>query len=83
MNGICTHDGNSGVNFYVDGGLETFTPGDKWIQLELYISKAKHLKSGRQGRYCITGPAGELCQHCEVRALLVHRSNLPPLMRIA
>ena len=69
-----------GVNFYLDGGLETFTPGGGWISLELYVVKAKKLKKGPAHRYCCTGPLGELRTYVEVRAALAFIVETPPCM---
>ncbi len=76
--GSLSHGHCSGVNFYLDGGLETFTPGGGWISLELYVVKAKKLKKGRAHRYCCTGPVGELCTYVEVRAVLAFIVETPP-----
>ena len=71
-----------GVNFYLDGGLETFTPGGGWISLELYVVKATKLKGrkGRAHRYCCAGPVGEPCAYVEVRAVLAFIVATPHCM---
>ncbi len=80
--GSGSHGHCSGVNFYLDGGLETFTPGGGWISLELYVVKATKLK-GRKclaHRYCCTGPVCEPCTYVEVRAVLAFIVETPHCM---
>ena len=83
--GACTHDGNSGVNVYSDGGLETFDPSTSdeesiWVQLEVRCCNTTSLKGGRAGRFCINGQKGEICYKAAVVALWVPKVQLPAMV---
>ena len=81
--GHCTHDGNSGVNIYSDGGLETFDGSRNRAQIEVECNSTKTLSGGRPNRYCIRGPGGEICMNASLRALWVPRDELPSIVAFA
>ena len=72
------------MNFYEDGGLETFTNGDGCVQLEIYVHKdfTSRLCGGRDLQHCVRGPMGEVCCSVAITALLVHRSNVPVALEL-
>ena len=72
--GTGTHCGHSGVNYYLDGGNETFGvngPGETWCSLELEVAGGSRLTGGRRDRFCIDTPLGQPCLAAQVLALLV------------
>jgi len=75
--GSCTHNGCSGVNIYSDGGYETFAGSQGWVQLELRCSNTTKLQGGRQHRYCIRGPKGEICYKASLFALWIPYGEVP------
>jgi hypothetical protein len=86
--GICTHDGISGVNFYVDGALETFsahpmyTYVDAWCSIEIFVSSATRLRGGRRGRYSVSSvnrldSSNNECHHAGISAILVPAFHVP------
>ena len=79
--GVCTHGKCRGVNFYTDGGLETFAGSTGWVQLEINVTKATKIKSGRAHRYCIIGPPGEKCSFVSLSALLIPFEEVPVALR--
>ena len=81
--GTCTHEGNSGVNVYSDGGLETFGSCTGWVQLEVSCTNTTKLKGGRGHRYCIRGPGGEVCRKAALVALWVLWDETPSLVLLA
>ena len=80
--GTSTHSGCSGVNFYADGGLETFTNHDHWIRMELHVCKGQELRGGRSARYCIVGPGGEPCEWVRIMAIWFQYDTLPEVMQL-
>ena len=80
--GPSTHSGCSGVNFYADGGLETFTNHDHWIRMELHVCKGQKLRGGRSARYCIVGPGGEPCEWVRIIAIWFQYDTLPEVMQL-
>ena len=78
--GSCTHEGNSGVNVYSDGGLETFVGSTGWVQLEVHCVNTTKLKNGRAKRYCVNGPSGETCLKAAIVALWVPLDEVPPIV---
>ena len=75
--GCCSHRGNSGVNVYSDGGLETFGATKGWVQLEVRCTDTTILKRGRSNRYCVKGTRGELCRKVAIVALWVLLDEMP------
>ena len=58
--GSGSHNGHSGVNYYLDGGNETFGvngPGETWCSLEILIAGGSRLAGGRKVRFCIDTPS--------------------------
>ena len=78
--GSCTHKGNSGVNVYSDGGLETFNGFTGWVQLEVHCTNTTKLTGGRHGRYCVNGPFGQICFKAAIVALWVPLEEVPPMV---
>ncbi|CAK0894769.1 unnamed protein product [Prorocentrum cordatum] len=78
--GVCTHHGNSGVNVYSDGGLETFHGSQGWVQLEVEVRDTTKLKDGRINRYCVKGTPFETCEKVVLEALWVPRRELPSIV---
>ena len=78
--GVCTHQGNSGVNVYSDGGLETFDGSTDWVQLEVEVCDTTSLRGGRASRYCVRGPAYETCDKVVLKALWVPFHKLPGIV---
>ena len=79
--GSCTHHGNSGVNVYSDGGLETFNGFTGWVQLEVRCTNTTHLRGkGRHKRYCVRGPSGQTCFKAAIVALWVPLEEVPPMV---
>lgn len=81
--GCCTHNGCSGVNVYSDGGLETFDGSKGWVQLEVRCTNTTKLKGGRQGRYCVCGPSGEVCNKAALVALWVIYDEVPKMVALS
>lgn len=92
--GTCTHDRIHGVNFYTDGGTETFSEYPMgttdsalaWCSLELNVSCATKLRGGRSGRYCISqvlAPGCEECQFVGIKAILFPVFHLPDFFLLA
>ena len=82
--GSCTHQGNSGVNVYSDGGLETFNGFTGWVQLEVRCTNTTHLKGkGRHKRYCVRGPSGQTCFKAAIVALWVPLEEVPPMVLLS
>ena len=81
--GHSTHDGNSGVNIYSDGGLETFAGSKNWVQIEVECNSTKTLRGGRPNRYCIRGPGGDICMKAYLRALWVPLDELPCIVALS
>ena len=81
-NGVCTHHSLKGVNFYVDGGLETFDDQGGWCSIEVEVARATELRGGRRGRYCVTGCSGEMATEVAAVALWVRRVELPLRIRV-
>ena len=77
------HRGNSGVNVYADGGLETFGGCPGWCSLEVACVHATSLKGGRTHRYCVNGPFGEICYKVAIKALWVPWDEVPAVVRVA
>ena len=77
------HRGNSGVNVYADGGLETFGGCPGWCSLELTCVNTTSLKGGRAHRYCVNGPFGEICYKVAIKALWVPWDEVPAVVRVA
>jgi hypothetical protein len=74
--GTCSHQGAAGVNYYTDGGVETFSSGDKWVSLELAVTAGVQLKNGRAHGYCIKGRPGR-CFYAQCKALWVMATDVP------
>ena len=81
--GCCTHNGSSGVNVYSDGGLETFAGSTGWVQLEVRCTNTTKLKGGREGRYCVCGPSGEVCNKAALVALWVIYDEVPKMVAVS
>ena len=81
--GVCTHHGNSGVNVYSDGGLETFHGSQGWVQLEVEVCDVTKLRDGRINRYCVRGTAFETCEKVVLNALWVPMRELPSLLYLS
>ena len=81
--GCCTHNGCSGVNVYSDGGLETFDGSKGWVQLEVRCTNTTKLKGGREGRYCVCGPSGEVCNKAALVALWVIYDEVPKMVALS
>ena len=81
--GICTHETNSGVNVYADGGLETFSGFKKWVQLEVYCTNTKKLQGGRDHRYCVNGPFNNVCTKVVIVALWVPSDQVPWIVKLS
>ena len=81
--GCCTHNGCSGVNVYSDGGLETFAGSTGWVQLEVRCTNTTKLKGGRQGRYCVRGPSGEVCNKAALAALWIIYDEVPKMVAMS
>ena len=81
--GICTHNGNAGVNVYADGGIETFGSSSGWVSLEVECCNTTALRGGRPGRYCVRGPGGDICRKVALRALWVPYEEVPDMMKVA
>jgi hypothetical protein len=86
--GICTHEGISGVNFYRDGGLETFSAHpmftylNAWCSIEIFVSSATRLRGGRDGRYSVSSvnrldSYNNECHHAGISAILVPAFHVP------
>jgi len=73
--------GKRGVNFYVDGGYETFSLGDSRCQLELWVNEASALRGGRRGRVACT--PGEQCTHAIATHLCVKYDEVPDPVKLA
>ena len=78
--GSCTHDTHKGVNLYSDGGLETFDDCTGWVQLEVRCTNTTKLRGGRNNRYCVSGPSGDICNKVAIVALLVPLAELPSIV---
>ena len=78
--GVCTHHGNSGVNVYSDGGYETFQGSVDWVQLEAEVCDTTRLRDGRINRYCVRGPAYEICDKVVLKALWIPFDQLPGIV---
>ena len=78
--GVCTHQGNSGVNVYSDGGLETFDGSHEWVQLEVEVCDTTTLKGGRPNRYCVRGTAYEKCKKVVLKVLWVQMHQVPSIV---
>ena len=78
--GCCSHQGNSGVNVYSDGGLETFHGSKGWVQLEVRCTNTTKLQGGRTNRYCVNGDRGEVCRKVAIVALWIIVDELPPFV---
>ena len=81
--GVCTHHGNSGVNVYSDGGLETFHGSQGWVQLEVEVCDTTKLKDGRANRYCVRGTPFETCEKVVLTALWVPMKELPSIVYLS
>ena len=75
--GVCTHDGNSGVNVYSDGGLDTFKGHTGWVSLQVKCTNTKKLNGGADNRYCINGPKNDICYKAVLMNLLVPEEEVP------
>jgi hypothetical protein len=91
--GVCTHEGIAGVNFYVDGGLETFSAHpmytylNAWCSIEIFVSSATRLRGGRHGRYSVSSvnrleSGNNECYHAGISAILVPAFHLPDICLI-
>ena len=78
-----THQGDSGVNIYSDGGLETFGGSKGWVQLEVRCTNTKKLKGGRVNRYCVKGRPGEVCHKVAIVALWILYEEVPPMIMLS
>ena len=81
--GCCTHNGCSGVNVYSDGGLETVAGSTGWVQLEVRCTNTTKLKGGREGRYCVCGPSGEVCNKAALVALWIIYDEVPKMVLVS
>ena len=81
--GVCTHHGNSGVNVYSDGGLETFHGSQGRVQLEVEVCDTPKLKDGRANRYCVRGTPFETCEKVVLTALWVPMNELPSIVYLS
>ena len=70
--GRCSHGGKSGVNVYsqdTGAALDSFLGCTGWVQLELRCHSLSKLRGGAAHRYCIRGPAGDVCNKAHLRSL--------------
>ena len=81
--GCCSHQGNSGVNVYSDGGLETFHGSKGWVQLEVRCTNTTKLTGGRDKRYCVKGTAGAQCLKAALVALWVPMDEVPSMVALS
>ena len=81
--GVCTHQGNSGVNVYSDGGLETFHGAEGWVQLEVEVCDVTRLHGGRINRYCVKGDAFAPCEKVVLTALWVPMREVPSIVYLS
>ena len=81
--GCQTHDHNSGVNVYADGGLETFDTRRDWVQLEVRCTNTKRLRGGRKRRYCVRGPYGDICRKVALVTLWIPIDEVPSMVLLA
>jgi hypothetical protein len=90
--GSCEHEGISGVNFYVDGALETFSAHpmytylNAWCSIEIFVSSATRLTGGRRGQYSVSsanrlGSYNNECHHAGISAILVPAFHVPHICR--
>ena len=82
LGGSRKHGPHSGVNFYLDGGYETFSPGDGRCQLELFVTRAVQLGGRREHCYCVTCEPGEVCDNVCVTSLRVRYSDVPEALKV-
>ena len=84
--GRCSHGGKSGVNVYsqdTGAALDSFLGCTGWVQLELRCHSLSKLRGGAAHRYCITGPAGDVCNKAHLFALWVPGEEVPWMLRLA
>ena len=84
--GRCSHCGKSGVNVYsqdTGAALDSFLGCTGWVQLELRCHSLSKLRGGAAHRYCITGPAGDVCNKAHLFALWVPQEEVPWMLRLA
>lgn len=78
--GKCTHEGNSGVNFYSYLHQCFLTPG--WVALRLKAVDSTRLRNGRKGRHCVNGPVGSICSNVEVTHMVFSLTDVPPMVYV-
>ena len=91
--GVCTHNHNSGVNYYSSAGeygFWTFKPESPgFVALELVVNAGTKLTGGSPGRYCINrancgdGEVPLVCPFAGIKAIWLPWTEAPDFLKLS